>query len=291
MSLDKNSESYIGYLSSKSSNDETTLTKYLKEFEDLNNTTESIHDLGDFEVLIILKDGTNLTDWNDVKSKMDIIYVSENLSECSDLSSKYSGLMSLKAVVVTEFPTYCMNAESMFHNCKSLVDISCLKDWDVSGIVTMKAMFHGCKSLKDISALKGWDVSKVNNMQSMFNSCWSIEDLNALKGWDVSNVISMNHMFFGCRSLASLSALDKWNVSNVEDMEWMFSGCHSLVNLDGLNNWIASRSLKFDYMFMGCESLADASSIDDWDVVFSKGWHAFSYCNSLKRSPDWRVSY
>ena len=44
-------------------------SRYLKEFEKLNKTTKSIHDLGDFKVLIILKDGTNLTDWKDVKDK------------------------------------------------------------------------------------------------------------------------------------------------------------------------------------------------------------------------------
>ena len=45
-------------------------SKYLKEFEELNTTTDSIYDLGDYEVLIILKDGTNLTSWDDVSKKL-----------------------------------------------------------------------------------------------------------------------------------------------------------------------------------------------------------------------------
>ena len=44
----------------------------LKEFEKLNTTTKSIYDLGNLKVLIILKDGTNLTSWDDVKYKSDI---------------------------------------------------------------------------------------------------------------------------------------------------------------------------------------------------------------------------
>lgn len=36
-------------------------SKYLKEFEELNTTTDSIYDLGDLEVLILLKNGRNLT--------------------------------------------------------------------------------------------------------------------------------------------------------------------------------------------------------------------------------------
>ena len=53
--------------------DERLTSEYLKEFESLNITTESIFDLGKHNVLIILEDGTNLTDWADVKNKKDII--------------------------------------------------------------------------------------------------------------------------------------------------------------------------------------------------------------------------
>ena len=35
-------------------------SEYLEEFEKLNTTTDSIYDLEDCEVLIILSDGTNL---------------------------------------------------------------------------------------------------------------------------------------------------------------------------------------------------------------------------------------
>ena len=50
-------------------------SKYLEEFEKLNTTTESIYELEDNDVLIILEDGTNLTEWNDVNDVNDIIYV------------------------------------------------------------------------------------------------------------------------------------------------------------------------------------------------------------------------
>ncbi|MBR6024468.1 MAG: hypothetical protein IK044_05925 [Methanobrevibacter sp.] len=120
MSFKKLEDSYIGYLNGKISNNEITLTKCLKEFEKLNTTSESIFDLGDFGVLIILNDASNLTSWDDVENKADIIYVSEDLSECHDLSYKYSGLISLKAIVVTEFPAYNLSAEAMFYLCISL---------------------------------------------------------------------------------------------------------------------------------------------------------------------------
>ena len=34
---------------------------YLNEFEQMNETTESVFDLGEHELLIVLNDGTNLT--------------------------------------------------------------------------------------------------------------------------------------------------------------------------------------------------------------------------------------
>lgn len=73
-------------------------SKFLEEFEKLNKTCKSIYDLGDLNVLIILKDGTNLTDWSEVENKEDIIYVSEDLSAYGDLSERYKDLKSLKAI-------------------------------------------------------------------------------------------------------------------------------------------------------------------------------------------------
>ena len=50
----------------------------LYDFEHLNTTTESIYELREFNVLIILIDGTNLTNWRDVKNREDILFISEN---------------------------------------------------------------------------------------------------------------------------------------------------------------------------------------------------------------------
>ena len=69
--------------------DDDVRNRYFKEFEQLNTTTSSIYDLGDLEVLIILKDGTNLTSWMDVEDKNDVLYVSEDLSKKRYLYSRY----------------------------------------------------------------------------------------------------------------------------------------------------------------------------------------------------------
>ena len=277
-------DSYINYLKTKNK------SRCLEEFEKLNVTTDNIYDLGKFDVLIILKDGTNLTTWSDVDNKSDVLYVSENLSSRWNLSRLYSGLTSMKAVVITGFPTDIKNAEGMFKSCESLVDISTLKDCDVSGVKNMRAMFHGCKSIKDFSPLRDWDVSNVTNMQGMFNSCRSLSDLECLRDWDVSNVTNMNHMFYSCWGLDDLSALRNWDVSLVRNMKWMFCGCKNLTNLHGLGDWKVSNTLQIDYMFMGCEALTDVSDINDWNLNRIM-WKVFFGCNELENLPKWYKSF
>ena len=162
---------------------------YLNEFEKLNTTTESIYDLGDFNVLIILNDGTNLTDWNDVKNKEDIIYISEDLTNHSSLKEKYKGLKSLKAIVTSDLPDKITELNSMFYGCSSLVDLSALSGWDTSKVTDMWDMFSGCSSLDDLSPLSNWDVSEVTDMSRMFSRCSSLDDLSPLSDWNASNTI------------------------------------------------------------------------------------------------------
>ena len=188
-------------------------SKYLKEFEELNTTTDSIYDLGEHDVLIILKDGTNLTSWDDVENKKEIIYISEDLTGKANFLRKYKGLSNLKAIVAKGVGKNLKNRPnmgSMFEGCSSLVDISSLSDWDTSQVDTMARMFAGCFSLEDLSPLINWKIG-FTYMYEMFLGCTSLSDLSSLSNWDVSNVISMSHMFAGCSSLVDVSATFGWN--------------------------------------------------------------------------------
>lgn len=285
MSTKEHSRFYVEYLKNKYSVGDSN--KYFKEFEKLNTTTDSIYNLDDLNVLIILKDGTNLTHWNRVKNKDDVIYVSENLSSHDDLSRKYSSFKSLKAIVTANVTGKVTNMEGMFHSCESLKAIHGLDKWDVSGVKSMRAMFFGCKSLEDFSGLKNWDVDCVNKMEIMFNSCRSLSDISFLRNWNVSNVCDMNHMFFACWSLKDLSALKNWDVTGVKNSRWMFCGCRSLVDLKGLENWNLD-SYDNDYgMFVGCWSLKDASAIDNWIVSNYARYGLLYDCPNLKKFPKW----
>lgn len=62
---------------------------YLNEFEQMNETTESVFDLGEHELLIVLNDGTNLTSWDDVDDFNDVLYISEDFFRTKNIYSMW----------------------------------------------------------------------------------------------------------------------------------------------------------------------------------------------------------
>ena len=229
--------------------------EYLNEFERLNTTTQSIHDLKDYNVLIILKDKTNLTSWRDVENTDDVIYISEDLSGYRDLSERYKDFKSLRAIVATGVGRDAETMDAMFMRCTSLKDVSGLEVWDVSGVRDMSRMFSGCAALESLSFVKGWDVSNVRDMTWMF-AFTGFKNLSGLEMWDVSGVERMSEMFECCESLKDVSALSNWDVSNTEIMDDMFLGCGSLFNLSCLNGWqVDTERWDISLMFRSCDNV------------------------------------
>lgn len=286
------------------------------EFEKLNTTTDSIFDLGDLDVLIILKDGTNLTNWDEVTDKEDIIYISEDLTNKIDLSHRYEGLKNLKVVEILGDTSKVKFTKAMFSYCYSLIGISSLNKLDMSNVVDTTSMFEGCGSLVDISSFINWNVSKVTNMSRMFSLCVSLKNLNALKNWDVSNVENMSEMFDGpipdysyCGpldldeynelfeekgSLLNLNGLNKWDVANVKNMASMFEYNFKLKDISALKNWDVSNVTTFNGLFRCCETLPDVSALQNWDVSNVKDISAMlAGCSSLTNvygMSNWNVS-
>ena len=265
------------------SDDARLTTVDLKLFDKLNSTTESIFDLENHEVLIILKDGTNLTSWEDVGNKDDIIYVSENLTVCSDLKGRYEFLTSLKAIVTSKISDKATDLTGMFYDCKSLVDIYGLQDWNTGGVTGMKAMFFGCSSLKNISSLKDWDTCQVTDMSEMFLGCSSLNDISALENWNVSSVTDMSKMFYGCSSLSDVSSLRNWDTGQLVKLAIMFYGCSALSDISGLKDWNTGNADDMTIMFYGCFSIDDVSGLKDWNTsrVTNMKW-MFHGCSALK---------
>lgn len=267
--------------------DDDVRNRYFKEFEQLNTTTSSIYDLGDLEVLIILKDGTNLTSWMDVEDKNDILYVSEDLSKKRYLYSRYENLESLKAMVVKGVTDKVFTMEFMFLYCSSLEYVFGMDTWDISNLKDMTAMFMGCASLRDISFLESLDISNVKTMKSVFQSCISLKDLSPLKYWDVSNAEDMQAIFAMCISLDSLEGLESWDVSNVKRMESMFHQCMSLKDISMLGMWKADSIENMFEMFRDCTGLKSADTLLDWDINGNVNVRDMFKYSGVLQKPDW----
>lgn len=251
-------------------------SEYLKNFEMLNTTTDSIFDLNDYGVLIILNDGTNLTNWDEIKYVDEILYISEDLSSCNDLRSRYRRFSSLEAIVAKNVTANATSLDHVFGGCYSLKELS-LINWDVSKVTSMQGMFSYCKSLEDITFLKDWDVSNVRKMEAMFSSCESLRGLSPLANWNVSNVEHMDDMFGFCRNLEDLSPLAEWDVSNLASVEGMFFYCESLRDASALKDWDVS-NLNENYiggMFEGCDIGLDLSFFKDLnqEALRDRGWN------------------
>lgn len=258
--------------------------KDLKEFEEYNTTTSNIYELGEFDVLIVLNDGTNLTSYDSVSNDEEVLFISENLEDCKILSRKYN-YPNVKAIVTMNFNPDVVNISYMFYSCYNLSTIVGLNSWDVSKVEDMHAMFKNCNLFNDLDSLKNWDVSCVTDMNSMFHDCSSLKSLDSLKSWDVRNVSDMSYMFENCSRLSSLNALQDWNTSKVRDMEAMFRDCNKLENIDSLTSWNTSNVENMTRLFENCSNLKDISPIINWDMSNVKSMKKiFNDCNKLTDS-------
>lgn len=192
----------------------------LNEFKKLNNTFDDIFNC---ELLIILKDGTNLTSYDDIQNKDEVIFISEDLSLQENLSSKYEFYKSLKLIIAKNLTANVKRTDYMFGDCKSLESLL-LINWDVSNVTNMQGMFFCCESLKDIDDLNNWDVSNVTKMRSMFKCCYNLSNIDCLENWNTINVTDMSWMFESCTSLNNIKVLNKWKVNSNLNSNSMFFG-------------------------------------------------------------------
>lgn len=258
---------------------------YLYDFEHLNTTTESIYELGDVNVLIILTNGTNLTSWSQVENREDIMYISEDLFGETFLEGRYKGMVNLKAIVTFGVGNIA-STKDMFAGCESLVEIASLNKWDVSLVTDTSNMFKGCSSLENITPLASWNMSNVIDMSCMFMGCSSLEDVTALAEWNVGHVDDMHYLFADCVNLKDISALEKWDVGNVRDAACLFEFCTSLEDISALKNWNLVNAFNITALFRSCANLKDISALSKWDLGQMSNNKSllslFAYCYSLK---------
>ena len=198
----------------------------LREFEDLNVTCKSIYELGDINVLIILKNGENLTDYLEIENPKDVAYISEDLSGKINLERQYYLGQVFKRSYGDNSPLFVRYTDNPFRNIRAMV-VQGVSD----KVTSLNDMFRGLSNLKTVSGLDTWDVSNVETMDSLFMECLSLKTIHGIDGWNVGNVRDMTWAFNECRSLKDISFLENWDISNVKSMRAMFKYCDSLEDI------------------------------------------------------------
>lgn len=245
---------------------------YLKEFEELNETTESVFNPGETGLLIIMKDGTNLTDWDDVDDHDDVLYVSEDLSMVNG-SSDYRYCDNAEIMILQNYKNPAqlgkLSIMDAFNNISSLKALY-LINWDTSGETSMMNMFLKCYSLEYIYGLQSWDTSNVENFWGTFSNCCSLKTLDGLENWDLSSAVKMESMFESCFMLEDISPLSNWDMSNTENIFEIFRDCYSLEDASCLN-WKFENLKNGDDLFIHCPNLKKLPKWYDREFIYRFG--------------------
>lgn len=143
------------------------------------------------------------------------------------------------------------HCDFMFFNCRNLLGIDGMKNFNTSNTKDMSFMFAGCINLENLD-LSNFDTSNVTDMKFMFFECKMLTNLN-ISNFDTSNVTDMHCMFTRCKSLKCLN-LSKFNTSNIRDMSKMFQRCESLEILY-TPEFDESSKINVEGMFFKCHNL------------------------------------
>ena len=182
----------------------------------------------------------------------------------------------------------------MFLECRRLLFIPDISNWDTSKVTDMSYMFGSCLSLSSLPEKLNWNTSNVKSMKGMFELCIELPNLPDISNWDTSNVIDMKLMFNKCSSLVKLPDISQWDISNVKDIKGMFNECRSLKSLPDISKWNIGSVTNMSYMFNKCSSLKSLPDISIWNTFnVTNMSFMFNECSSLKFIPDisiWNIN-
>ena len=66
---------------------------------------------------------------------------------------------------------YFRYSTEMFENCRNLITIGNIGNWNLSDVESVAGMFRGCECLQTLGDIGKWNVSNCNNFDGMFNNC------------------------------------------------------------------------------------------------------------------------
>lgn len=196
-----------------------------------------------------------------------------NLINIQDVSYMFYGCVTLQNIsAFGEMGRYFSDKriyiDGVFQHCRSIQDISSLKNWNTSKFESLAFVFAGCSSLSDLTPLAEWNVSNVADVHNIFSGCSSLSDLTPLKQWGskLSKITNISSMLQYCVNLTDISILEDWKIDNVTDISYMFKGCKKISDLSPLENWNTNRVTNMCSIFESCTRLIDLTPLENWDT-------------------------
>lgn len=151
----------------------------------------------------------------------------------TNVSYMFSGCTNLVSFPFTLNAIQPLNADGIFQNCSSLVNV----DENLVGlqgyIKNMKRGFYNCSSLESVSGLT-FDGRTSHNYNNLFQNCTNLKEIGYLENL---NPYSMQSIFFDCRNLRE---------------------CPEIINFDGTwmhTSTVATTEYGVNSMFYNCYSL------------------------------------
>ena len=178
------------------------------------------------EVLLISNDINNkyyISFYDGVQNKFEL-YDYDNKVKIQGPTHTFGkkGIHIIKMVIKEQI----LDFSYMFFNC---VNLRGIKGYiNTSAAKNLSWMFSNCTSLVDISALKNIDVSNAENFEGMFNECTSLEDISQIKNWNVGKGKNFSSMFKNCKSLKIIDL--KWNIQKGAKFDYIYDGCNIFNN-------------------------------------------------------------
>ena len=189
-------------------------------------------------------------------------------------------------IILTETSTIT-NMSHMFENCKDLISLPDISDWDTSNVTDINNIFSNCELLSDFGGISKWNTKMIIDISYSFFNLKIKSKFPDISNWDLSNLKDASHLFDTCELLECLPDISKWNVSNVNNLSGIFANCNSLKELPDISKWNIINTNNISYMFYNCQKIEKIPDISSWNTQnVTNASYMFFGCFSLKQLPD-----
>ena len=217
--------------------------------------------------------------------KSNPLYIFENYSSIPFATDKNK--INSVVEILDDLPSFLEKMSFMFNDCKSLISLKGLSEWDIINVTDLTKIFKGCSSLQYLPDISRWNTKNIITFEDMFMDCSSLISLPDISKWNTENAEYMDGMFNGCSSLISIPDISKWNTENIKDFHGLFENCSSLISIPDISKWKTDNLKDIHSLFNGCSSLISLPDISKWKTDNLKNIHSlFNGCSSLITVPD-----